>query len=98
VIAISAQIDHVRSIVELPPIQCSRLPDGYRAVERECFGCHRDFAVFVPEDHGAGLTVELCCPYCRWDEVEVLLSTTAGSRPILVQPILRSPEEWQVRR
>jgi hypothetical protein len=91
-------LDGVCSVVELPPIESPQPPNGYRGVTLECFGCYRDFEVFVPEGKGLGLTVDLRCPYCRLYEVEVALAVNASSRPVLVQPLMRSPEVWHLRR
>ena len=78
------------TVTELPPRRDidARVPAGYRLLERDCFGCRRDFRVYLPDVPLSGaLTHFVRCPYCRC-EAEVPVDST--SKPILVEGCLRS--------
>jgi hypothetical protein len=98
--AMAQRSGRVSRVVELQakPPERIRTPAGYRLHWRECFACHRDFAVTLPVEGRPliGLTLDILCPCCHRHREEVLVGFS--DRPIYVEAIQRPWIEWQARR
>ena len=81
--------------VELPPAdeRDESAPAGYRREPRQCFGCKRDFRVYVADEKGIGLmSGAVPCPYCG-EEFEVAVSLDR-ELPVLVQKLGLNWLDW----
>jgi hypothetical protein len=86
-------------IVEIAPRRATAqaTPPGHQVYREECFRCHRDFRVYVPDGQAFGILVlDVPRPHCHRFRAEVRVEH--AELPVLVEPTQRSWVGWRVRR